>query len=321
MSKLAILDGYAMNKGDLNWERFKNLADDVVIYDVTPKDKTLLHIGDADYVILNKVYIGEEQLKNLPNLKWIGITATGTDSLDVNACAKYNIPVANVPAYSTNSVAQLAFALILELFQSVGAFNASVQGGQWRLDIDKKYNVMPQRELFGKTLGIIGYGDIGKTVANIAQAFGMQVLCHTRTVKPEYKSSFINFVSFDELLYGSDIISLHCPSTPQTRGMINKEAIAKMKNGVYLVNTARGLLVDDAAVAQALYSGKLAGFGADVVSIEPMQNESPFFKTPNTIITPHIAWATRESLDRLLDCVYNNLHSYLNGVGENIVNM
>lgn len=316
--KLVILDNYAMEKGDLDFTMFASLVDTVESYGYLDRNEQLEAAKNADYLIINKTRVDAELIAACPRLKWIGVIATGTDNIDLALCRKNNIAVANVPGYSGKSVAQLTFALILQLCQSPAAFYKSVQDGYWRTEIPKSYGIMPQTELYGKTLGIVGYGDIGKNVAKIAAAFGMKVLCVCR--KKRENTAEVTFCDFDEMLANSDIVSLHCPATAETVGIISKEAVEKMKHGAMLINTARGALVDEAAVAAALCSGKLSGFGADVLCTEPMPENSPFKKTPNTIITPHIAWATNESRARLIKTVYENLKSFIEGHGQNIVN-
>lgn len=316
--KLVILDNYAMEKGDLNFEPFYTLAEKVESYGYLSRAEQLRVIGDADFLIINKTRVDEELITACPRLKWIGVIATGTDNIDLALCRKNNISVANVPGYSGTSVAQLTFALILQLCQSPSAFYKSVQDGYWRTEIPKSYGIMPQTELYQKTIGVIGYGDIGRNVIKIASAFGMNILCNCRTKRQS--TDEVTFTDLDTLLRESDIVTLHCPATEETEGIISAKAVEKMKRGAILINTSRGALVDEDAVARALYSGKLAGFGADVLKQEPMCADSPFKTTPNTIITPHIAWATKESLDRLIKIVYTNLESFINGNAQNIVN-
>lgn len=318
MKKIAVLDSFAIREGDLDWSGLTGLADEIVIYPRTVNEQAIQRIGDADAAILNKVWIGEEVLAACPQLKWIGLTATGTDSLDLEACRRHGVPVANVPAYSTDSVAQLAFALLLELCQCPGRFDNAIRGGFWQAGIPPQYGVLPQLELAGKTLGIVGYGAIGRRAALLGQAFGMRVLVHTRTARPD--ACGIRFVDLDVLLAESDAVTLHCPVTVETRGLLDGRRLALCKPGVRIVNTARGALVDEAAMAAALCRGQVGGYAADVVSKEPITPDNPLLGAPNTILTPHIAWATPEALGRLAREVCENLRAFLRGEARNIVN-
>ena len=255
-----------------------------------------------------------------PNLRWVGIIATGTDNLDLEACRRHGVSVANVPAYSTYSVAQMAFSLLLTLCQCPERQDRALRDGYWQLDIPAGYGILPQVELYGKTFGVCGYGNIGRQTARLAQAFGMRVLVWTRTVRPEYAADGVTFVGLDTLLAESDVVSLHCPATPATRGLIGAEALAKMKPGAILFNTARGALVDENAVAAALESGRLGWYAADAFAVEPLPADSPLRKASHTLFTPHVAWATGGALKRLLEITANNLATFLEGKGENIVN-
>lgn len=320
MKKIAVLDSFAIHRGDLDWSPLYAMAEEVVVYPRTANHQAAARIGDADAAILNKVWVGDEVLDACPNLKWIGLTATGTDSLDLAACRRHGVPVANVPAYSTDSVAQLAFALLLELCQCPGRFDAAVRGGYWQSDIPAEFAVLPQLELAGKTLGIVGYGSIGRRAAQIGRAFGMRVLAHTRTVRPEWAGDGVQFVALDKLLAESDAISLHCPANAETNRLLNAERLALCKPGVRIVNTARGALVEETAMAAALQSGQVGGYAADVVSLEPLRPDNPLLGAPRTVLTPHIAWATPEALSRLAREVCENLRAFLAGSPRNIVN-
>ncbi len=253
-------------------------------------------------------------------MRWVGVIATGTDSLDIEACRRHGVAVANVPSYSTNAVAQLTFALLLNGCQQVIQHNRVVQEGYWQLDVPQ--NLVPNvpMELSGKTMGIVGYGEIGQKVAAIANAFGMKVLVHTRTVRNEYKSHNVEFVDLKELFGKSDVISLHCPATEQTKGIICKENLDQFKRGMFLINTARGALVNEPDLLQALQEGTVAFYGADVCAIEPAALDNPLRTASNVLLTPHIAWTTPEALNRLSSCVCSNLKSFLDGKAENIVN-
>ena len=314
--KITILDGHALNPGDLSWDCIKEFGT-VTYYDRTEGEAlTVERIGDSDIILLNKVPITEQVLANCPNLKLICVLATGYNVIDCRAAAARGIPVCNVPGYGTDAVAQFTFALLLELCHQVGLHSDSVHAGDWSACPDFCYWKTPQMELAGKTMGIIGYGAIGQAVANIARAFGMNILAYSRTHRPEH-----TYVDLDTLLANSDIVSLHCPLFPENTGMINSETIAKMKDGSILLNTARGALIDEAAVAQALKNGKLRGMAADVVCSEPIPTTSPLLTAPNCILTPHMAWAPIESRQRILDATVESIHAFLNGKPQNVVNM
>ena len=318
--KAVVLEDYAIQPGDLDWSGVEALVPDITFYGRTAPEQVVPHIGDAEIVFLNKCRIDEAVLARCPNLKWVGIIATGTDNLDLEACRRHGVAVANVPGYSTYSVAQMTFSLLLAICQCADRYDRLVQDGRWRTEDPAAYGLLPQVELLGKTFGIYGYGSIGRQTARIAKAFGMQVLVCTRTVRPEYEADGVEFVDFDTLLARSDVLSLHCPATPATRGLINAEALAKAKPGMILLNTARGALVDEEAVADALQSGQLAYYGADAFGTEPLPQDSRLRSLPNAILTPHIAWTTKEALQRLMDITTRNLRTWLEGSGEHIVN-
>ena len=318
--KAVVLEDYAIQPGDLDWSGVEALVPEVTRYGRTAPEQVVPRIGDAEVVFLNKCRIDEVVLARCPNLKWVGIIATGTDNLDLEACRRHGVAVANVPGYSTYSVAQMTFSLLLAICQCADRYDRLVQDGRWRTEDSAAYGLLPQVELLDKTFGIYGYGSIGRQTARIAKAFGMQVLVCTRTVRPEYEADGVEFVDFDTLLARSDVLSLHCPATPATRGLINAGALAKAKPGMILLNTARGALVDEQAVADALKSGRLGFYGADAFGTEPLPQESPLRGLPNALLTPHIAWATNEALQRLMDITTNNLRTWLDDRGENIVN-
>ena len=255
--KAVILERYVMHEGDLDWSGVKALIPDTTSYVRTAYEEIAPRIGDAEVVFLNKCRMDEAILAQCPNLKFVGIIATGTDNLDLDACRRHGVSVANVPGYSTYSVAQMTFSLLLAIVQCAERYDRAVKDGLWQLDIPAGYGLLPQMELYGKTFGIYGYGSIGRQTARIARAFGMRVLVCTRTVRPEYAADGVEFVPFADLLKESDVLSLHCPATPQTRGLIGAEALAQMKPGAILLNTARGALVDETAVTAALRSGQL----------------------------------------------------------------
>ena len=318
--KLVILERYALKDGDLDWSEIRELADEVETYPRTAPDEVIPRLRGAQFAVANKVNINEAVLRACPDLQWVGMTSTGTDSLDLAACRRHGVLVANVPGYSTPSVAQCAFALLLELCMSPGRFDASVRNGHWQTDIPADAGVFTPYELYGKMFGVLGYGAIGRAAASIAQAFGMRVLCHTRMVRDEWLGRGVEFVGLDELFRRSDVISLHCPLTEQTRGIVSRERLALCRPGARIVNTARGLLVDEQAVCDALCAGQLAGYAADVAGVEPMRADTPLLAAPNTILTPHMAWTTQGALDRLTKAVAQNLRSFLAGRPENIVN-
>ena len=318
--KAVILESYVMQEGDLDWSGVYALVPDTTAYVRTDYDQIAQRIGDADFVLLNKCRMDEAILSQCPNLKWVGIIATGTDNLDLEACRRHGVQVANVPGYSTYSVAQMTFSLLLAVCQCAERQNRAVQDGYWQLNVPAEYRILPQVELFGKTFGIFGYGSIGRQAGRIAKAFGMRVLACTRTVRPEYAADGVEFVDFDTLLKESDVLSLHTPATPATRGVISAAALEKIKPGCILVNTARGALVDEAAVAEALKNGRLGFYAADAFAVEPLPADSPLRGLPNALLTPHIAWTTKEALQKLMDITTQNLRSFLAGAGENIVN-
>lgn len=313
--KIVIMDGHALNPGDVSWDCFRQFGS-LSYYDRTETEaEAIERIGDAQIILLNKVPITDAVLAACPNLKLICVLATGYNVVDYVAAAKRNIAVCNVPGYSTASVAQFTFALLLELCHRVGLHDQSVHQGDWTNCPDFCYWKTPQMELTGKTLGIIGYGAIGKAVGEIGKAFGMNVLAYSRTQYPGN-----SYVSLNELLTKSDVISLHCPLFPETREMINADTLSKMKDGAILINTARGALLDEQAVADALKCGKLRGAAMDVVIEEPIPAESPLLHAPNCIITPHMAWAPKEARQRILDITVENIQGFLSGNPKNVVN-
>lgn len=317
--KIVILDGYALNPGDLDYGVLEQFGS-VTIYPRTETEsEAISRIGDAEILLINKVPITETLLDACPNLRYIGVQATGYNVVDCAACKKRGIIVTNVPAYGTPAVAQFTLALILELCHQIGVHNSSVHRGDWIKSDSFCYWLTPQMELVGKTLGIIGFGSIGQSVARLAKAFGIHVLACSRTQYPGMED-LAEYVDMDRLLQESDIISLHCPLFPETKNMINAESIAKMKDGAMLINTARGALIDEYALADALNSGKIRGAAVDVVIEEPMNPNTPLLAAPNCIITPHIAWAPVESRQRLLNCVVENIDCFLTGNPQNVVN-
>ena len=315
--KIVVLDGYALNPGDLSWEALGELGD-LSVYDRTSQEILIERATGADILIPNKVILGAKEMGALPDLKYIGVTATGVNIIDLEAARERGIVVTNIPSYSTASVAQHTFALILELVRSVGFHAERVRQGAWSQCPDFCFWDTTQVELNGKTLGIVGFGDIGQSVARIAQAFEMTVLVHTRSPDPN-QQSWVRFVDLDTLLRCSDIISLHCPLTPETTGFINSEQIAIMKPGAFLINTARGQLIDEEALLVALTHQRLAGAGLDVLSQEPPPPDHPLLKAPNCVITPHLAWATLAARQRLMKILVDNIRSFMMGAPQNRV--
>ena len=318
--KIVVLDGRALNPGDLSYDCLKQFGE-VTLYEHTASEaETIRRIADHEIVLVNKVPITESILSACSNIKLICVQATGYNIVDTAACARRGIPVTNVPAYGTSAVAQFTFALMLELCHRIGHHDHAVHQGKWCECSNFCFWDTPQMELSGKTLGIIGFGRIGQAVAKLAIAFDMRVLAYSRTVHPEL-GDLADFVELDTLLAQSDFISLHCPLFKDNANLINSTTIEKMKNGAFLINTARGGLVDETAVTKALISGKLGGAAVDVISEEPMRRENPLLSAPNCIITPHIAWAPKESRQRLLDCVVENIRCFLSGKPQNVVNL
>ncbi len=316
--KIVILDGYTENPGDLSWEGFKALGE-LTVYDRTPADKIAERIGDAEAVIINKAPITAATLAACPHIRYIGVLATGYNVVDIAAAKENGIAVTNIPTYGTAAVSQYVFALLLEICHHVAHHSGSVFEGRWSRSIDWCYWDFPLVELAGKTMGIIGFGRIGQRTAIIAQAFGMKVLAYDE-YPSESGREIAEYVSLDELLVKSDVISLHCPLLPSTQGIINKESIAKMKRGIIVVNTSRGPLVVEEDMTAGLESGQVGYFAADVVSAEPIRSDNPLLKAKNCIVTPHIAWAPKESRQRLLDIAIDNLAQFQKGTAVNVVN-
>ena len=316
--KIVILDGYCENPGDLSWESLEALGE-LTVYDRTAPEDVIARIGDADIVYTNKTPIPETAFAACPNIKLVSVLATGYNIVDCAAARKRGIPVCNVPGYSTASVAQLTFALLLELCHHVGHHSDAVHAGRWTSSKDFCFWDYPLVELDGKTLGIIGFGTIGRAVGKIARAMGMQVLA-TGSRPTEEGRQIAEYVELEELLQRSDVISLHCPLFPATAGIINKDNITKMKDGAMLINTARGGVIVEQDVTDALNSGKLAGAAMDVVSAEPIAADNPLLQAKNCIITPHIAWAPLEARQRIMSISTDNLKAFLAGAPIHVVN-
>ena len=312
MEKIIILDGGVANPGDLSWDDLAALGD-LTVYDYTAPEDVIPRIGDASIILTNKTVISANVISACPNLRYIGVLATGYNVIDIAEAKKRGIIVANVPAYSTPTVAQLTMALLLEIALHVGHHSRVVHEGKWSACRDFAFWDYPLMELAGKTFGIVGYGSIGKAVAKLAQAFGMKVLAYSRHGAEDFHTEL------DELYAKADIVSLHCPLTAENTGMINKEAIAKMKDGVIILNTARGGLINEADLREALLSGKVYAAASDVTCKEPINADSPLLGLDNMIITPHIAWAATEARQRLLSVAIDNVRQYLCGNPQNNV--
>lgn len=314
---IAVLDGYPLNPGDLSWDALRALGH-CTIHDRTAPDQTLACAAGNEIVLTNKVVLSARHLEQLPKLQYVGVLATGTNVIDLNAAAERGIVVTNVPDYSTASVAQLTFALLFELASHVGAHSEGVHAGKWSRARDFSYTDFPLIELEGLTLGIVGYGRIGQRVAAIASALGMQVMIHTRT-KPQGVPHGSQVVDLDTAFREADVVTLHCPLTEATQELVNAERLATMKSSAFLINTGRGPLVDEAALTEALNSGTIAGAAVDVLSSEPPPKDNPVLRAQNCIITPHIGWATAAARRRLMGIVVANVQAFLNGELRNVV--
>lgn len=315
--KIVILDAYAANPGDLSWDEFAALGE-LTVYDRTAQEDAAARIGDAEIVFINKVRLTDEIFAACPNLKLVSILATGYNIVDLAAAKRRGITVCNVPGYSTRAVVQMTFALLLEICQQVGLHSGAVHTGRWQTCPDFCFWDRPLIELDGKTMGIVGYGAIGSAVGTVAQALGMKLLVTARHERPVPEGA--RFVSLPELLAQSDVVSLHCPQTAENARMIDAGALAQMKDGAILLNTARGGLLDEQAVADALRSGKLLAAGMDVVSAEPIRADNPLLTAPNCFLTPHIAWAPLETRRRLQAISAENLRAFLAGKPQNVLN-
>ena len=317
--KIVILDGYGANPGDLSWEPFKELGE-LVVYPRTPQECVVERIGNAEIVLTNKAILGKEKLSKLPNVKYIGIFATGYNTVDIDAARQLGIVVTNIPSYSTDSVAQMTFAHILNITNRVDHYARLNRDGRWSRSSDFCYLDTPLPEIAGKNIGIVGLGHIGSKVASIALDFGMDVFAMTSRNSADLPEG-IQKTTLEGLLGVSDILSLHCPLTDTTREMINKDTLSKMRHGAILINTGRGQLVNEYDVAEALKNGQLGAYGADVMCQEPPAENNPLFKLPNAYITPHIAWATYEARMRLVDIAFANVKAYVEGHPINVVNL
>ena len=317
--KIVVLDGYTLNPGDISWEGMEALGE-LTVYDRTKAEDVAERIGDAEVVYTNKTPITKEPLDACSNVKFIGVLATGYNIVDTAAAKEKGIPVSNIPTYGTAAVSQFAIGLLLELCHHIGEHSDAVKAGEWTSNPDWCFWKYPLVELDGKTMGIIGFGRIGQDTGKIAQALGMKVLAYDSFPKKELESETCHYVDLDTLLKESDVIALHCPLFPDTEGIINKDTIAKMKDGVMIINNSRGPLVVEQDLRDALDSGKVAGAAVDVVSTEPIQMDNPLIGAKNVIITPPISWAPKESRQRLMDIAVDNLKCYVDGKPQNVVN-
>ena len=314
MEKIIILDGYVANSGDLSWEPLRELGE-LTVYDRTAPEEVTERAADATAIYTNKVLITDDVMEALPELKFIGVLATGYNNVDIDAAHRRGITVCNVPAYSTDSVAQLVFAHLLHILNSIGDYAASVNSGEWAGNRDFSYRLRPFDELAGQTIGIIGMGNIGRRVAAIAQAFGMRVVTNSGRELPDG----VERVSLDELFRQSDVISLNSALTPATKGIISREALALMKPTAIIINTSRGPLIEEEALAEALREGRIAAAGIDVLCEEPPRKGSPLIGCPRCFVTPHIAWQSSQARQRLVDISIDNLRRFLDGKPQNRV--
>lgn len=315
---IVVLDGFTLNPGDLSWDELKSFGT-CEIYDRTSQAEVVPRAAAAEIVLTNKTALTREHIKNLPKLKYIGVLATGYNIVDVAASREQNIPVANIPTYGTRSVAQMTLALLLELTQHVGHHAQTVRDGGWAKSLDFCYWDFSLVELDRLTIGIVGYGRIGRAVGELAAAFGMRVISYAPR-SPKEISPHVQFVGLDDLFVRSDVISLHCPLTPETKYLVNAKRLAQMKRTAFLINTSRGPLIDEQALADALNEERIAGAGLDVLAVEPPRPENPLLNAKNCIVTPHIAWATRAARARLMETAVANVRAFLDGQLQNVVN-
>jgi glycerate dehydrogenase len=316
--KIVILDGYALNPGDLSWDELRNVAD-VEVHDRTPEAEVVSRAADADMVMTNKTPISAATLARLPKLRYIGVLATGYNVIDTAGARERGIVVSNIPTYGTASVAQFAIALLLELCHHVGLHSQAVRNGEWSQNLDWSFWKTPLIELSGRTMGVVGFGRIGRQTAAIAAALGMRIVANDKNEAnaPDYPD--FAWMPVETLLREADVISLHCPLLPENKGMIDRERLSRMKQNAFLLNTSRGPLVVDQDLADALNEGVIAGAGLDVLSVEPPVAANPLLSAKNCIVTPHIAWATKEARSRLLDTAVENVKAFLDGRVQNAV--
>lgn len=316
--KIVLLDGYTLNPGDLSWDSLKSLGD-LTVYNRTSANEVIERSKQAEILLTNKTPLTEDVFHKLPELKYVGVLATGYNVVDIEAAQRHNVVVTNIPAYGTDSVAQMTFALLLELCLHVQRHSDSVMRGKWSDSEDFCYWDYPLVELAGKTIGIIGFGNIGQKVGDLATAFGMQILGFDKTQTDQSHRMNFKWVEVSELFANSDIVSLHCPLTDETKGLINVNSLRTMKKSCFLINTSRGPVIIEEDLANALDQGVIAGAGLDVLAVEPPFNNNPLFKAKNCIITPHISWATKEARKRCMDIAVKNLKSYLSGKSVNVI--
>ncbi len=317
--KIVVLDGYTLNPGDLSWDALKQLGE-LVVYERTPADKVVERAQGAEIIFTNKTPVTETAIQQLSNLKYIGVLATGYNMVHTAAAKANGIVVSNVPGYGTASVVQLTFALLLELCLHVQRHSDAVMEGQWAGAADFCFWNFPLLELAGKTMGIIGFGHIGHQVADVATAFGMNVVAHSRTRSDQSHRKNFQWAALPELLQQADVVSLHCPLFPETTGLLNKDRLQLMKPTAFLLNTSRGPLIVEKDLADALNNDTIAGAGIDVLSVEPPSKDNPLFTAKNCLITPHIAWATKEARQRLMQVTVDNLTAFAAGKPVNVVN-
>ncbi|MDR3144981.1 MAG: D-2-hydroxyacid dehydrogenase [Treponema sp.] len=317
--KIVVLDGYTENPGDLSWDAFAGLGE-LRVYDRTPPECVAERIGDAEALIVNKTPITRQVLEACPSVRYIGVLATGYNVVDTGAARERGIPVCNIPAYGTAAVGQFAVGLLLELCFHIGHHDDAVHRGRWERNADWCFWDYPLIELADKTMGIIGFGRIGRVTGGIARAMGMRVLACDPVRRREEDSAGVSYVSLETLYARSDVIVLHCPLFPETEGLINRKSIARMKDGVIIVNNSRGPLIVEQDLAEALNTGKVYGAALDVVSVEPIRGDNPLLTAKNCIITPHISWASRESRQRLMDIAVDNLAAFIRSSPVNVVN-
>lgn len=318
--KLVILDGYTENPGDLSWDWLSDLVDEYVVYDRTLPEDVLERSKDADILVTNKTVLTGEMLRSLPKLKFISTLSTGYNVIDTEVAKKLGIPVSNIPAYSTDAVAQLVFALLLDLTNHVAIHDKSVKDGEWTSCDHFCYTKTPLCELIDKTFGIVGFGKIGSAVAQIALAFGMKVKAYSPNTRTYNGFGTVEFTDLEDVIRTSDVISLHCPLTEKTNGLVNSDFLSKMKKNAFLINTSRGPVINEADLKKALDEGVIAGAGVDVLSTEPPKADNPLLFTDKCIITPHIAWASFEARTRLMGIFKDNVTAFLDGKPINLVN-
>ncbi|MEG2038224.1 MAG: D-2-hydroxyacid dehydrogenase [Oscillospiraceae bacterium] len=317
--KIVILDGHLTNPGDISWKPIEKIGE-LTVYSNTSAEERVKNIADAEAVIVNRTKLDEKIFSQCPQIKYVGLLGTGYNYIELEAAKKRGITVCNVPGYSTYAVAQTAISLLLHGTNKVAEYNSYIKSGRWESEIDSNITALSLTELYGKTIGIVGYGAIGKRVAEIAMALGMKVLAYRRNPVTKEERENLKFVNLDTLLAQSDVVTIHCPLCDDTVGMMNKEAFAKMKDGAMFINTARGGLVDEQALSEALSSGHLSYAGLDVLSSEPPKADNPLLKQHNCVITPHVAWTPKQTRERLVQIVADNIAAFEVGKPQNVVN-